>query len=46
MPLSVCVGFVLDLVPLGQVFLSVLQFSHQYHSTVALNTHISSGDEQ
>jgi hypothetical protein len=35
-PRSIHVGFVVDKVALGQVFLRVLQFSHQYHSTVTL----------
>jgi hypothetical protein len=43
MPGLVSVGFVVDRVALGQVLLRVLRFSRQYHSTVALLTHISSG---
>jgi hypothetical protein len=31
-------------VALGQAFLQVIQFSYQYHSTIAL--HIHTGDEQ
>jgi hypothetical protein len=31
------VGFVVDKVALGQVFLRVLWFSHQYHSTMGSN---------
>jgi len=43
-PGSVHVGFVVDKVALGQVFLRVLRFSPvNIHSTVALHTHISSG---
>jgi hypothetical protein len=34
------VGFVMDKVALGQVFLRVLWFSRQYHSIIALHTHI------
>jgi hypothetical protein len=37
------VGFVVDKVALGRVFLRVIQFYCQYHSTVALHIHISSG---
>jgi hypothetical protein len=38
---SIHVGFVVDKVALGQVFLRVLRFFPcQYHSTVALQTHI------
>jgi hypothetical protein len=41
MPGSIHVGFVVDKVALGQVFLlSSLVFPCQYHSTVALQTHI------
>jgi hypothetical protein len=29
------VGFVVDKVALGQIFLRVIQFSRQYHSTAA-----------
>jgi hypothetical protein len=43
-PGSMHVGFVVDKVALGQVFLRVLRFFPcQYHSTVFLHTHISSG---
>jgi hypothetical protein len=34
-PRAVHVGFVVDKMALQQVFLQVLQFSHQYHSTAA-----------
>jgi hypothetical protein len=40
---SIHVGFVVDKVVLGQVFLRVFRFPCQYHSTVVLSTHISSG---
>jgi hypothetical protein len=40
---SVHMGFVVDKVALGQVFLRLLWLSHQYNPTVALYTHISSG---
>jgi hypothetical protein len=42
-PGSVHVGFVVDRVALGQFFLRVLQFSHQYHFTMALHVHTSPG---
>jgi hypothetical protein len=38
---SVHVGFVTDKVALGQVFLQVLWFSCQCHSTVSQHTHVS-----
>jgi hypothetical protein len=38
-PGSTDVGFVVDKVALGQVFLRLLLFSRQYHSTMALYTH-------
>jgi hypothetical protein len=34
------VGFVVDKVALGQVFLSSLVFPYQYHSTTALQSYI------
>jgi hypothetical protein len=34
-------GFVVDKVALGWVFLRVLQFPCQYHSTVAVHIHIA-----
>jgi hypothetical protein len=37
------VGFVVDKVGLGHVFLRVFRFSCVYHSTVPLRTHVSSG---
>jgi hypothetical protein len=40
MPGSLCVGFVVDKVALGQVFLQALQFSH-HHSVMALHAYIS-----
>jgi hypothetical protein len=40
---SVHVGFVVDKVALGQVFLRVLVFPYQYHSTVAFHTCITWG---
>jgi hypothetical protein len=41
-PRLVHVGFVVDKVALGQIFLQVLWFSpHQYHSIVALHTHVT-----
>jgi hypothetical protein len=43
-PGSIHVGFVVDKVALGQVFLRVVRFSLSiYHSTVALQTHINWG---
>jgi hypothetical protein len=39
-PGSIDVGFVVDKLALGQIFLQVLRFPCQYHSTVALQTHI------
>jgi hypothetical protein len=41
---SVRIGFVVDKVALGQVSLRVLWFPRQYHSTMALHTHVSSGE--
>jgi hypothetical protein len=42
-PDSTHMGFVVDKVALGQIFLRVLRvFSCQYHSTVVIHTHISS----
>jgi hypothetical protein len=35
------VGFVVEKVALGQIFLCDLQFYHQYNFTLALHTHIS-----
>jgi hypothetical protein len=40
---SVRVGFTVDNVALGQVFLRVFRFTFQNHSTVAPHTHIPSG---
>jgi hypothetical protein len=40
-PSSVHLGFAVDDVVQAQVFLQVLRFPCQYHSTVALHTHIS-----
>jgi hypothetical protein len=42
-PRSVHVGFVMKKLALGQVFLRFLRFPCQYHSTVAVHTHVSSG---
>jgi hypothetical protein len=43
-PMSIHVGFAVDKVALGQIFLRVLRFfSCQYHFTVVLHTHISPG---
>jgi hypothetical protein len=42
-PGSTHVGFVVDKVVLGQVFLRVLRFPCPYHSTVVLHTHIIRG---
>jgi hypothetical protein len=39
-PGSIYVGFVVDKVTLGQVFSEFFGFPCQYHSTVALRTHI------
>jgi hypothetical protein len=39
---SIHVGFVVDKVALGQIFLLVLVFPCQYHSTIILHTHTSS----
>jgi hypothetical protein len=41
---SVHVRSVMDKMAMGQVFLRILWLSHQYHSTVALHSHISSGE--
>jgi hypothetical protein len=41
--IPVHVGFVVDRVVLGEVYLQVLRYSLPYHSTVALHTYISSG---
>jgi hypothetical protein len=38
------VGFVVDKVAMGRGFVRVIWFPCQYHSTVALHTHISSGE--
>jgi hypothetical protein len=40
-PVAVRVGFVLDIVALGQEFLQVLWFSPHCHHTFVLHTHIS-----
>jgi hypothetical protein len=43
-PGTIHVGFVVDKVALGQFFLRLLRvFPCQYHSTVVLHTHTSSG---
>jgi hypothetical protein len=42
-PRSVHVGFMVDKVALGQVFLQFFVFPCQYHSTMGLHTHILSG---
>jgi hypothetical protein len=42
---SVHIGFLMDKVALGKYFIRVFQFFPcQYHYTVALHTHMSSGE--
>jgi hypothetical protein len=44
---QVHVEYVVDKVALGQVFLQLFWFSHQFYLTAAVHTHISPlGDEQ
>jgi hypothetical protein len=43
-PGSIHVGFLVDIVAVGQVFSSYSGFPCQYHSTVALHTHASPGE--
>jgi hypothetical protein len=43
-PGSFYVGFMMEKVALGQVFLQVIGLPCQYYSTMALDTHMASGE--